>query len=342
MSYNRKEITMTPPLFCSECGAALTIETTFCPFCGQRVQASHTQLIGSVKEKQQSYASDTNTTASGQLKHGDFLAQRYFVLEVVGQGGSATVYKVKDCTERDTFAALKQVNLARLSAQESIEATDAYNREITLLSRLRHPNLPRIRDHFADRDHWYLVMDFIEGETLEIILQKSPHGSLPYKRVLDLGITLSNVLAYLHSQHPPIIFRDLKPGNIILTPTGRLFLIDFGIARRYQTGQLKDTIAFGSPGYAAPEQYGKSQTTERSDIYALGATLQTLLTGQEPLDILLYGRSTKVNWPDTLQSLIDHMLQQDPQKRPKTATQVKQLLLAIKESTWAHPRKLDG
>jgi serine/threonine protein kinase len=322
---------MTPPLFCSECGAALDTETIFCPFCGQRVQASHTQPTGRAKEKQSSSA-DSHTGASSQLKHGDFLAQRYFVLEVVGQGGSATVYKVKDCTERDTFVALKQVHLARLSTQERIEATDAYNREIALLSRLRHPNLPRIRDHFADRDHWYLVMDFIEGETLETILQKSPQGSLPYKRVLDLGITLSDVLAYLHTQHPPIIFRDLKPGNIILTPTGRLFLIDFGIARRYQTGQLKDTIAFGSPGYAAPEQYGKSQTTERSDIYALGATLQTLLTGQEPLDILLYGRSAKVNWPDTLQTLIDQMLQQDANKRPASATLVKQLLLAIKDT----------
>ncbi len=322
---------MTPLLFCSECGAALNRNTTFCPFCGQRVRSSSLQSAVSKGGTVAVFPSVALPETAEELKHGDFLARRYFVLEKVGQGGSATVYKVKDCSQRDTFVALKQVNLARLSAQESIEATDAYNREIALLSRLHHANLPRIHDHFADRDHWYLVMDFIEGETLETILSKSPQGHLPYKRVLDLGITLSDVLAYLHGQHPPIIFRDLKPSNIMLTPSGRLFLIDFGIARRYQTGQLKDTVAFGSPGYAAPEQYGKSQTTERSDIYALGATLQTLLSGQEPLDILLYGRSTKVNWPSTLQALIDQMLQQDPNKRPASATLVKQLLIASKD-----------
>ena len=320
---------MTPPLFCSECGAALNRDTTICPFCGQRMRNVPLPSTGFTGDTVSS--SIPVPTVSGALKHGDFLAQRYFVLDIVGQGGYATVYKAKDCRQRDTFVALKQVSLARLSAQASIEATDAYNREVTLLSRLRHPDLPRIHDHFADRDHWYLVMDFIEGETLETILQTSPQGCLPYKRVLDLGITLSDVLTYLHAQHPPIIFRDLKPSNIMLTTSGRLFLIDFGIARRYQTGQLKDTIAFGSLGYAAPEQYGKAQTTERSDIYALGATLQTLLTGREPLDILLYGPPAKITWPLALQQLIQQMRQQDASKRPQSMTIVKQLLVAIRE-----------
>src|SRR5260370_28644391 len=150
-----------------------------------------------------------------------------------------------------------------------IEATDSYNREVTLLSRLTHTNLPHIYDHFTDPEHWYLVMDFIEGETLEAHLTQVGHLSV--KETLNIAIQLTNVLGYLHSQEPPIIFRDVKPANIMRTPNGHLYLIDFGIARHFKPGQIADTIALGSPGYAAREQYSKvqSQTTPRSDIYSL-------------------------------------------------------------------------
>src|SRR5579859_5273727 len=109
--------------------------------------------------------------------------------------------------------AIKQINLASLSSRQIIDATDSYNREVTLLSRLSHPNLPRIYDHFTDPEHWYLVMDFIEGETLEEYLNRVGHLSV--KETLNIGIQLANVLGYLHSQEPPVIFRDVKPGNIM-------------------------------------------------------------------------------------------------------------------------------
>jgi serine/threonine protein kinase len=127
-----------------------------------------------------------------------------------------------------------------------------------------------------------VLMDFIEGETLEEYLQKQPEGHLSVKETLGIGIQLCTVLAYLHNRQPPVIFRDLKPSNIMLTPEENLYLIDFGIARHFKPGQKKDTIALGSPGYAAPEQYGKGQTTPQSDIFSLGAILHHLLSGNDP------------------------------------------------------------
>ena len=125
-------------------------------------------------------------------------------------------------------------------------------------------------------------MDFIEGQTLEDYLAKAPGEKLPLQEVLEIGIQLCKVLDYLHTRQPPIIFRDLKPANVMRAPDGHLYLIDFGIARLFKPGKKKDTIALGSPGYAAPEQHGRGQTTERADIYSLGATLHQLLSGRDP------------------------------------------------------------
>src|SRR5438876_12084422 len=115
-----------------------------------------------------------------------------------------------------------------------------------------HPNLPRIYDSFTEDNRWYLVMDFIDGQTLDDYLEQVNGGKLSIEEVLEIGIQLCSVLDYLHTRHPPIIFRDLKPTNIMHTVRGQLYLIDFGIARHFKPGQAKDTIALGSPGYAAP------------------------------------------------------------------------------------------
>src|SRR6266699_3917283 len=125
-------------------------------------------------------------------------------------------------------------------------------------------------------------MDFIEGETLENHLNKASQGYLSVQDALDIGSQLCSVLDYLHTRNPPIIFRDLKPSNVMRTPEGQLYLIDFGIARIFKQGQSRDTVALGSPGYAAPEQYGRAQSTPRNDIYSLGATLHHLLSGRDP------------------------------------------------------------
>jgi len=222
---------------------------------------------------------------------------------------------------------------AGLSAQELAEASAAFKRETLLLAKLMHPNLPSIYDRFAEQGHWYVVMDFIEGETIETCLSQTPHGYLPISQVLEIGIQLCSVLDYLHTRQPPIIFRDLKPSNIILTPDGYIYLIDFGIARHFKPGKSRDTIAFGSPGYAAPEQYGKAQTTPHADIYSLGVTLYQMLTGIDPSQTPFQFTPLKLPGhqpvPVGLDTLIMNMLELDETKRPDTMRIVKQELQRI-------------
>jgi serine/threonine protein kinase len=225
-----------------------------------------------------------------------------------------------------------------------MEATDAFQREADLLSQLTHPSLPRLYEQNCKLEQWYLIMDFFEGETLEDYQNKTPNKRLLLSEVFSIGLQLCDVLEYLHSQQPPIVFRDLKPANIILAPEGKVYVIDFGIARFFKPGQSKDTIALGSPGYAAPEQYGRVQTTPRADIYSLGAVLHQLLTGKDPSEAPLRfaplrGKhapshsdpgSLTVSMVDvmvnSLGMLINSMLEMDMNKRPVSVTLVKQEL----------------
>jgi serine/threonine protein kinase len=246
----------------------------------------------------------------------------------VGQGGFSVVYAAQDTQQKNKQVAIKQISLHSLTPRQVIEATDTYNREMGLLSRLKHASLPHIYDHFTGQEYWYLVMDFIKGETLEDYVHKARQGYLPVQEVLDIGIRLCGVLHYLHQQTPLIVFRDVKPANIMRTPRGRLYLIDFGIARHFTPGQRKDTGPLGSPGYAAPKQYGTTQTTAQSDIYSLGATLQTLLTGHDPLDV---SPTSGQPIPQKLQQLLDSMLERDASKRPKNMKVVQLQLKLIKQ-----------
>jgi hypothetical protein len=178
-------------------------------------------------------------------------------------------------------------------------------------------------EQFSENGRWYLVMDFIEGETLEARLSHAPGGRLPVPEVVQIGVQLCTVLEYLHTRQPPIIFRDLKPANIMVTPTGDLSLIDFGSARLFKPGQTKDTTSFGSAGYAAPEQYGKAQTTTQSDIYSLGATLHQLLSGSDPANSPFLFAPLNRAEPEGLKELIEQMLATDPAKRPASVAVIK-------------------
>lgn len=295
-------------LFCDVCGAALPTQATCCPVCGQVQQAP-------------SRSSSSHTAT----QPGALLTQRYRIIEKIGEGGFGVVYKARDRKTGD-FVAIKQITLAALSAREIIDTTDSYNREITLLPKLRHKSLPLVYAHFTDPEHWYIVTEYINGKTLAETLTKTRGGRLPLKNVLDIGKKLCDVLGYLHNQQPPIIFRDVKPDNIMITNRGDVYLIDFGIARRYRPEQSKDTGQLGSPGYAAPEQYRKTQTTPQTDMYGLGATLQTLLTGKEPLEIQMHGIPPECKIPKEVQTLISHMMEYDASRRPANREDVGQVL----------------
>ncbi|GCE08997.1 ABC transporter substrate-binding protein [Dictyobacter aurantiacus] len=256
------------------------------------------------------------------------LENRYRLIDPVGKGGFATVYKAEDLRNK-TIVAVKEITLRDLKPQEIIDATDTYHREIRFGESLKHPALPRVYAHFMDQDHWYIVAQFIDGQTLEEYRQQLPGGQLPLDEVLSIALRVCDVLTYLHSRQPPIIFRDIKPDNIMRTRTGRIYLIDLGIARQFRPGQRRDTQALGSPGYAAPEQYGSDQTTERSDIYSLGATLRALLTGQDPLDEDTTITRKPVALPEELSELLAEMLARDPAQRPTSIISVQRRLERI-------------
>ncbi len=271
-------------------------------------------------------------SSTGQLAHNYLLLQRYRIIGVVGRGGFGAVYKARDTRAADQLVAVKEMSKGGLSPQQIAEVTGTFKREALILSGLAHPNLPRIYDHFVDDGRWYIIMDFIDGETLEELLLKATGGYFRVERALEIGISLCGVLDYLHSQLPPVIFRDLKPANIMLTPAGSLYLIDFGVARRFKLGKARDTRAFGSPGYAAPEQYGSAQTTPQSDIYSLGVTLYQMLTGIDPAQtpfqfapLQLPGQAR----PAGLDLLIMQMLEIDETRRPAGVSIVKRELQRI-------------
>ncbi len=271
-------------------------------------------------------------TFTRRPNHNLLLNKRYHIIDQLGQGGFGAVYKAADTLLGDRLVAVKEMSQDGLTRSETIEAIDAFKQEALFLAKLTHPNLPRIYDHFTDSGRWYLVMDFIEGKTLEQYLNTPNSQHLTFEKILDIGIQLCTVLDYLHNRQPPIIFRDLKPSNVMLSPDGHVYLIDFGIARHFKPGQTKDTIALGSVGYAAPEQYGRSQTTPRTDIYSLGAMLHQLLTGDDPSRTpfrFASFQSHRKSVSPVLETLIMQMVDMNEGKRPINMAAVKQELQRI-------------
>ena len=215
------------------------------------------------------------------VKPGSILKNRYRIIKSLGRGGQGAVFL---CEDRDVYnqkKAVKQLlNLKGMNSEERKTALTMFEREGEFLSLLNHPGLPRINDKFSVNGRCYIVIDFVEGQNLEIILQKNPK-IFTEERVVRIALQLCGILDYMHSQKPPIVFRDLKPENIILTGSGKVKLIDFGIARTYDKKKKNDTFQVGTIGYAAPEQYSGA-TDPGSDIYAFGALLHHLLTGLDP------------------------------------------------------------
>ena len=216
------------------------------------------------------------------LTSGTILHNRYRIIRLLGQGGMGAVYLAEDQSLPGRLVAVKENFDPSRSAQEQ------FKREAVMLARLKYPNLPQVTDHFIEKPsgRQYLVMDYVEGEDLDQILSR--RGPLPEAEVLGWMEQVFDALEYMHTwvdtvsgRLTPIIHRDIKPGNIKLTPEGRIMLVDFGIAK-YQTGAGTETGArAASPGFSPVEQY-TGGTDVRSDVYALGATLYCLLTGQVP------------------------------------------------------------
>ncbi len=208
----------------------------------------------------------------------------YTIMNLVGRGGMGVVYRARRASDGTIWALKEMRPQGELSPEDLADTRQLFEREALLLKSLSHPSLPIVAELFANDGRPTLVMEFVPGQTLEDRIRDA-NAPLLKKDAVGYGIQLCRVLEYLHSQDPPIIYRDLKPSNIIITPDGVIKLIDFGVARKYDRSKRKDTIAMGSAGYAPPEQYGKGQTDARSDVYALGATMLHLLTNLPPVPL---------------------------------------------------------
>src|SRR3990172_6103505 len=255
------------------------------------------------------------------------LAGRYRIERFLAGGGMGLVYVAHDQRLADRPCAVKEMFDRFTDPEERRRAIEYFHREADTLSQLNPPAVPAIFDRFGEGNCHYLVMDYVSGTNLEDEL-KEKGGLLPESQVVDIARQICDLLTYLHSLRPPVIYRDMKPGNVILTPEGRAVLIDFGIARIF-TPQGKATL-IGTPGFAPPEQY-TGRVDERADIYGLGSMLHYLLTGRDPEKHPPFSfpavHSLKPDASAFVAQAIDHALAYEADKRPQTAVTFKEMLL---------------
>lgn len=218
------------------------------------------------------------------LYAGDVLGERYKIVREVGRGGMSIVYQADDLRLSGKLWAVKEFTYSNSAndTERREEERTFLRKEAEIMKKLDHPTLPRIVDIIEKNETLYIVMDYIEGVSLDKVLNK--RGAVEQDAVIEWGKQLSAALDYMHTQNPPIIYQDMKPSNIMLKPDGTVRIIDFGIAGEYRDGNTEGKT-FGTRGYAAPEQEdGKAPIDARTDIYSLGITLHHLVTGKNPLD----------------------------------------------------------
>lgn len=275
------------------------------------------------------------------IERGLLLINRYRILEILGQGGMGSIYRAED-ENLGVHVAVKE-NLFT-----SEEYARQFRREAVILANLRHPNLPRVTDHFViDGQGQYLVMDYIEGEDLRERIDIQ--GLLSDVDAVILGTAICEALSYLHSRQPQVVHRDIKPGNIKITPDGTVILVDFGLAKVNENSQVTTTGARAmTPGYSPPEQYGTARTDPRSDVYSLGASLYMAVTGVLPEDALARAmgqidltpvrkHNSKVS--RRLAAVIEKSMAVRPEQRYQTAEEFKRALSNTRVITGRRAKK---
>lgn len=299
---------------CGGCGSPLASTARFCSNCGEKQ--------GDLRPRD-----GTGLLPANRKLHGD----RYLIVRKVAQGGQSAVYLGMDTATGDRCA-IKEMSEAQLTKAERQKAFNDLLRESSILRGLRHPGLCRVIDTFEDDEKAFLIMEYVEGHNLEDELIETGRP-LDWPRVAQWGMMLAEVLAYLHSQQPPVVYRDLKPANVMLLPDGSIKLIDFGIARELHSNRRQDTARLGTDGYAPLEQYS-ARSEPRSDLYALGASLYHLLTGRVPEAAPLRAaghtltpiRAFNPSVPEELERVIQQAMSRIPEDRFPNAQTMRQAL----------------
>jgi len=274
------------------------------------------------------------------------LNNRYEIIGLLGKGGMGSVYKVADRSRRGKVLAVKELRTANQAPGKAAESVTLFQTEALILSRLTHPNLPKVTDYFSRGRSHYIVMEYVHGRTLEQMLGARREKPVDERHALSWALQICRAMHFLSVQKPrPVVFRDLKPSNIMIDRTGRVKLIDFGIARFFKEDKAEDTYVYGTPGYAPPEQYGTGQTDVRSDIFSLGATLHHCLTGRNPAE-------SPLTFPDPLLlnsklnrgtvKIIMKALDQDPQRRYQSALAMKQAIQSVLLNIETLPKGVDS
>jgi len=253
---------------------------------------------------------------------------RYRIVRMLGGGGMKLAYAAQDLRLAARLCALAEMVDSFISQEAQRKAIEAFQREADILAQLSNAHIPQVFDCFSEANHHYLVMEFVDGTTLENELARSD-GKLPAKRVLEVGLGVLEALQYLHSRRPPLIHRDLKPSNLMTTKDGRLKLIDFGIARHFVANTRVTMV--GTHGYAPPEQYA-GRPEPRSDLYSLAATMYQALSGRDPTTEAPFRFPPLRNYcPDLnlkLIAAIERTLAYEITNRPRDADAFRQQLLA--------------
>lgn len=274
------------------------------------------------------------TIPDGALQPGQVLQSRYRILGIIGMGGMGAVYQGRDLHFLNVPKLVAVKEMINLAQDQQLRETTMKNfeREAEILATLSHPAIPQIHDFFSFGDRAYLVMEFIQGKDLEGILN-STESFLPIEQIRQWAIEVCDVLNYLHNHEPePIVFRDMKPSNVMIDHHRRVRLIDFGIAKTFQLGQPGTMI--GTDGYAAPEQY-KGLASPSADLYALGATLHHLLTRRDPRlepPFSFHKRPIEElnpNVPSALAEVVMRALSYNPEERYASAAAMRQSLEAL-------------
>jgi serine/threonine protein kinase/ribosomal protein L40E len=301
-------------LLCPHCGGENSENARFCRHCGSPISAE--------------------VYSSTRLPLGTILDERYKIIDYVAKGGMGAIYKALDLSQKGVFWAVKEMLDYFDTDEEREYAVERFAMEAQILYDLNHECIPKFVDCFVSENRYYLVMEFIEGCDLRKILEngiKSGVSCLKEEDVLSWAIQICDVLSYLHTHDPPIVYRDMKPGNMMVNTQNKIYLIDFGIARLFDP-RVKGTMV-GTQGYAPPEQY-KGEAEPRSDLYSTAACMHHLLTGKDPRNDIPFNfppaRSIRSDLSDYIEEVLLKALAMEIKHRYNSMLEMRNVLMAVR------------